>query len=177
MTDGRAETAERERDEARAGAAAMREALAAMRAHLGHLVDGMDHDDEECPGDDTCRCRNVAAVNAIDRQAMDALAATAGRDELERRQQAEAWVGSLTSDVAQLAQVMGLDGWEFGMGDILPRVARLKAKVEATDALIASAPKCPKCSGGGWFIDEIHRMRCPYCSTWRAALKAYEEMP
>ena len=32
---------------------------------LADLCDGMDHDDPDCPMDDTCDCANVAAVDAF----------------------------------------------------------------------------------------------------------------
>lgn len=43
------------------------------------LVDGMDHDDEECPCDDTCECANIARVNNVFRAARAALALSASR--------------------------------------------------------------------------------------------------
>ena len=110
MTDGRAETAEREmnslqqhmatefmtmekkwtcaereRDEARVEAAALREAL------LLHIKwnGGASHHIDDCPG--ACEeHKMLATVEA-------ALATTSGRDELERRQKAEARVLELTS--------------------------------------------------------------------------------
>jgi hypothetical protein len=56
-----------ERDAAQAEAAAMRSAIIGVIEYQG-----IDHDDDGCPEDDTCRCENIARVNA-------ALKGTAGR--------------------------------------------------------------------------------------------------
>ena len=42
----------------------MVKALRQARPVLLGLVDGMDHDDPECTGDDTCRCENTRRANA-----------------------------------------------------------------------------------------------------------------
>jgi hypothetical protein len=46
--------------------AAAKAALETVRGVLRELVtrQGVRHDDEECPEDDTCRCPNIARVNA-----------------------------------------------------------------------------------------------------------------
>jgi DNA repair exonuclease SbcCD ATPase subunit len=59
---------EAERDAAQAEVAAMRSAIIGVIEYQG-----IDHDDDDgCPEDDTCRCENIARVNA-------ALKGTAGR--------------------------------------------------------------------------------------------------
>jgi len=44
-------------------------ALLACRAALIDLADGMDHDNADCPGDDTCSCENIAKVQSALEQA------------------------------------------------------------------------------------------------------------
>jgi hypothetical protein len=73
----------REIAELEAENARLRQAVSRLRSAMKPLfdlacedADGMDHDDDECPMDDSCRCENVARVNAVLRAADEALKAT-----------------------------------------------------------------------------------------------------
>ena len=129
------DAAERERDEARAGAVALREALLLHVEWFG----GASHHRDDCPGA-TCEEHRVLAV------VEDALADPAGRDELDRRQRAEARVVSLSADAAACATAMGMDGWEHGFNDaaarwevLKKRAADRQARAEAAERAAADA--------------------------------------
>lgn len=124
----------------------------------------------DCPEDDTCECEVAAKVNA-------ALASTAGRDELKRRQRAEARVASLSADAAACAAAMQAQRQRAEarvkeLEAMIPSqtdLARLKAKIEAADALVLALEGIAGREHG-------IVLALLEAAAW-SALKAYEELP
>lgn len=114
------EAADRERDDARAGAAALREALELYVKWNG----GASHHIDDCPG----ACEEHTMLSMVEA----ALASTEGRDELERRQRAEARVASLSADAAVEVANRERDA-------ALAEVERLRAEISAMESVIAEA--------------------------------------